>query len=294
MKLALIGQGYWGTKIAKECYALNIQTDVFEIGSDISGINPKTYNGVIVATPAEDHANTTIQLLKNQNNILVEKPIAQNSQELKRICNAITNQKVMVGHILLYNNLYKKIKPLIKNLKYVHVRRNAWGRFKKNITPILNLAPHDVALFDDLFKRNPLSVYSHGVKITGHAQPDVVYCFLDYGSQHVTLELGWYNHEKVRETNFVCDTKHIVWNDLDKSIWIKELFLDENKRQQQGPSHQLHIDDDISPLQNQIKAFQDYVMENKLPISNLNHANRVTKIVDALEESYNKGTKICL
>ena len=117
MKLALIGQGYWGSKIAKECYALNIQTDVFEIGSDISGINPKTHDGVVVATPAEDHADTTIRLLKNQNNILVEKPIAQNSQELKKICNAMEKQKVMVGHILLYNNLYKQIKPLIKTVK---------------------------------------------------------------------------------------------------------------------------------------------------------------------------------
>lgn len=294
MRLALIGQGYWGSKIANECQLIGIDAEVFEIGSDISVITPQSHDGVVVATPAEDHVDTAVILLKNNNNILVEKPIAQNSEQLKRLSSVVSDQKVMVGHILLHNDLYKHIKPQLKNLRYVHTRRNAWGRFKKNITPILNLAPHDVALFDDLFNRDPVSVYSHGIKITGNAQPDVVYCFLDYGQQQVTLELGWYNHEKVRETNFVCESNHIIWNDTEKSVWIKELYLDENQRQQQGQSRQLSIVEQHSPLQNQLKAFQDYVMHNKLPITNLYHAKRVTRIVDALEESYITGSKIWL
>jgi predicted dehydrogenase len=294
MTLALVGQGYWGSKISKECETLGIETEIFEINDNLSTITSDKYFGVIVATPAEDHVKSAIQLLKNKNNLLIEKPIAMNNNELLDLKKYITEEKIMVGHILIYNELYSEVKKQISNLKHIHVRRNAWGRFKRNITPILNLAPHDIALLDDIFQKQPISVYSHGVYVSGQSQPDTVFCFLDYDDVQVTLELGWYNHEKIREINFVCNDKHIVWNDVSKTIQIKELYLDQQARQQEGNSYTLNITEKKSPLQNQINAFQSYCLRNELPITNLSHAERVTKVVDALEQSLKENKKICL
>jgi len=292
MKLALIGQGYWGSKVADECTVLGIETDVFEIGSDLSTINPKQYFGAVIATPANDHVSTALKLLKNNNNLLIEKPIASDLNELETLKQAVQYQKIMVGHILIYNELYQECKKHIKDLQHIHTRRNAWGRFKKDISPILNLAPHDVAILDDMLQRDPISVYSHPVHVTNNPIADTVYCFMDYGDVQVTLELGWYNHDKVRETNFVCKDKHIVWNDVEKSITAKNLYLDEDKRQQNDGEVRLQIREESSPLQNQILAFQKYCRQGTLPITNLQHAERVTKIVDALETSYKTRQKI--
>lgn len=294
MKVALIGEGYWGSKIANECNQIGIEFDTYEIGSDLSNISPKEYIGAIIATPAEDHVNSAIVLLKNNNNILIEKPISMNIKEFKKLKSYVSTQKIMVGHILIYNELYQQSKKHIEKLKHIHTRRNAWGRLKKNITPILNLAPHDVALLDDIFQKYPTSVHSHGVYISGESQPDTVFCFLEYDDIQVTLELGWYNHDKIRETNFVCADKHIIWNDVKKCVSIKELFLNEQKKQQQNKKYNLQISEQCSPLQNQIEAFKKYCVENIEPITNLQHAERVTTVVDKLEESLQKQKKICL
>ena len=294
MKIALIGEGYWGSKVASECEHLGIQSDTYEVGSNLSQISPQEYIGAIIATPAEDHVNSAIVLLKNNNNLLIEKPIAMNMVEFKKLKSHVSTQKIMVGHILIYNELYQQAKKHVEELKHIHTRRNAWGRLKKNITPILNLAPHDVALLDDIFQKYPKSVYSHGVYVLGESQPDTVFCFLDYDNVQVTLELGWYNHDKIRETNFVCADKHIIWNDVTKHISIKELFVDEQKKQQENKKYDLKIQEQQSPLQNQIKAFQKYCMEEIEPITNLQHAERVTNVVDKLEESLQTRKKIWL
>lgn len=294
MRLALVGQGYWGSKVSAECREIGIETDIFEIDNDLSVISPTDYFGCVIATPAEDHVGTAIKLLKNKNNLLIEKPIAMNMRELDLLNDHVTQEKIMVGHILLYNEIYHEAKKEIDNLQHIHTRRNAWGRLKTNITPILNLAPHDVALLDDIFGRKPTTVYSHGVSISKQAQPDTVYCFLDYGPVTVTLELGWYNHCKIRETNFVCDKKHIIWDDVAKGLCVKDLYLNGEGRQTEGKIQNLPIKEKNSPLVNQLKAFQNYCVENITPITNLKHARRVTEVVDALDKSLREKREICL
>ena len=82
MQISLVGAGYWGSKLKAELetipgvYAIEI-IDIKD-GKDLKDVK---YENVILATPAWDHYDQTMQLLDKGKNLYVEKPLALTMQE---------------------------------------------------------------------------------------------------------------------------------------------------------------------------------------------------------------------
>jgi predicted dehydrogenase len=294
MRLAIIGTGYWGSKIIETAKKMNINVSVYDINDSLDGITPGTTDGVIIATPAHTHKNITKIMLRKGINVLVEKPAFTNMAECNEIGPYTANAKLMAGHILLYNEHFNFLKQTVVDKEILHIehRRLAWGRMQKDINPILHYAPHDVAILDNLLGVMPDEVHSTGTHITRQTQPDFVTCNLKYGKVSVQLQMGWYYHEKVRDVTVITDKGTLVWNDAkNKSKWISQLI--EDGRQIQNMEKNIMFDSDVSPLQNQIQAFIDYCEKDKSPDSNLPHIKRVTYIVECMEKSLKTGEVVC-
>lgn len=93
-------------------------------------------NTVFIATPHNSHANYTIDALKQNKNVFVEKPLAMSLQELKDVEKAYNNSsgKLMVGFNRRFADVSKSIKTVFKTLNepiIVNIRVNA-GFIPKN------------------------------------------------------------------------------------------------------------------------------------------------------------------
>ena len=294
MKLAVIGTGYWGSKIVETVKNMGLPVTLYDVNDSLDSIVPSLIDGVIIATPAPTHKDITKRMLRKGIHVLVEKPAFMNMAECNEIGPYTANAKLMAGHILLYNEHFDFLKQNIVDKEILHIehRRLAWGRMQKDINPILHYAPHDIAILDKLLGVIPDEIHSTGIHITRQSHPDFVTCDLRYGRVTVQLQMGWYYHEKVRDVTVITDKGTLVWNDAkNKSKWISQTI--ENGRQIQHMDQNKTFTESISPLQRQITAFADYCEKDKLPDSNMDHIKRVTYIVECMEKSLKTGEVIC-
>ena len=294
MKLAVIGTGYWGSKIVETVKNMGLPVTLYDINDSLTSIVPSLIDGVIIATPASTHKDITKIMLRKGIHVLVEKPAFMNMAECNEIGPYTANAKLMAGHILLYNEHFDFLKQTVVDKEILHIehRRLAWGRMQKDINPILHYAPHDIAILDNLLGAMPDEIHSTGIHVIKQPQPDFVTCNLKYGKVTVQLQMGWYYHEKVRDVTVITDKGTLVWNDAEnKSKWISQTI--ENGRQIQHIDQNKTFTESISPLQRQITAFADYCEKDKLPDSNMDHIKRVTYIVECMEKSLKTGEVIC-
>ena len=294
MSIAVIGTGYWGSKIVDTVKTMELPVKLYDIHDPLDEITKGSTEAVIIATPAPTHKDITKMMLRKGISVLVEKPAFMNMAEYREIEPYTKNAKLMAGHILLYNEHYDFLKQNIVDKELLHIehRRLAWGRLQKDINPILHYAPHDVAVLDDLLKVMPDKITSKGIYITRQRQPDFVTSDLQYGKISVQMQMGWYYHEKTRDISVITDKGTLLWNDAkNKSKWISQTI--EDGRQIQHMEKNKIFEGSVSPLQKQIQAFIDYCEKDKLPISNIEHIKRVTYIVDCMEKSLKTGEVVC-
>ena len=294
MKLAVIGTGYWGSKIVDTVKAMGLPVKLYDINDSLDSIVPSLIDGVIIATPASTHKDLTKIMLRKGINVLVEKPAFMNMAEYREIEPYTAKAKLMAGHILLYNEHFDFLKQTVVDKEILHIehRRLAWGRLQKDINPILHYAPHDVAVLDNLMGVIPDEIESKGIHVIKQTQPDFVTCNLKYGKVTAQIQMGWYYHEKVRDISVITDKGTLVWSDAkDKSKWISQSI--ENGRQIQHMDQNKTFSQSVTPLQRQITAFVDYCEKDKLPDSNMEHLKRVTYIVECMEKSLKTGEVIC-
>ena len=64
MKLAIIGTGYWGSKIVDTANAMNLNVTPYDVDDRLDEITPGTTDGVVIATPAATHKNITKMMLR--------------------------------------------------------------------------------------------------------------------------------------------------------------------------------------------------------------------------------------
>ena len=294
MRLAVIGTGYWGSKIVDTIKKMNLQVSLYDLNDNIDAIVPSIIDGVIIATPAPTHINLAKVFLRKGIDCLVEKPVFMNMAEYNELEPYTTQAKIMGGHILLYNEHYEFLKQTIVDKEILHIehRRLAWGRLQKDINPILHYAPHDIAILDNLLGTMPDEIHSTGIHIIKQTQPDFVTCNLKYDKVTVQLQMGWYYHNKVRDISVITDKGTLIWNDAEnKSKWISQTI--EDGRQIQHMDQNKTFTESTSALQRQISAFIDYCEKDKLPDSNMEHIKRVTYIVECMEKSLKTGEVVC-
>ena len=76
---------------------------------------PKLADILVIATPDRQHAAQAIATMEKGYDLLLEKPIAENLEDCKRVAEAADryHRKVVVCHVLRYTPFYGKIKELI-------------------------------------------------------------------------------------------------------------------------------------------------------------------------------------
>jgi len=134
----------------------------------------KQINLVSLASYDNYHFDQILKCLKNEKNIIVEKPMCLNPNQLKRIYNLIkTKRTKMTSNLVLrVNSLFKKFKKKINTNRIYFIEGDyIWGRRKKlfgwrskikEYTLTLGAGIHIIDLINWLTELKPKTVYAVG------------------------------------------------------------------------------------------------------------------------------------
>ncbi|MBI3413272.1 MAG: Gfo/Idh/MocA family oxidoreductase [Candidatus Aenigmarchaeota archaeon] len=157
----------------------------------------------VVATPTVYHPDTSLKVIDADLPLLVEKPLATNTDDAKKIMKAAQSNDVLlqVGHIERFNPAVSKLRVNMKNLGdivYASAHRFGVPSFRKLDNVILDLAVHDIDVLTFLTGERPKHVSGEEKKIISE-QEDLSTLVFDYGNFLASVESNTVIPIKIRE-----------------------------------------------------------------------------------------------
>lgn len=228
INLALLGSGYWGSKLAEEYLQLQQDNRNFNFSGIVDpdkkrldairrklglkssmlydnvekSLYSKVINAIHVAVPNEAHFNIANEALNHNKHVLLEKPMAMNSRDAFKLARtAEKNGKILlVGHIFRFNSALIKAKELLEQgvIGKINYLQLSWV---DNLTPLPNrdiifdLLPHPVDIINFLTDEWPSSIYVHSKSYARPAEKekeDVAFIIMEMpDGKSVQIALSW-------------------------------------------------------------------------------------------------------
>jgi predicted dehydrogenase len=248
MDVVVAGCGYWG---AKHVRVLSSLTGVNQVGvydpapraleeiAEAFG-NVRCFDDLdealrwadaaVVATPALTHVEITSRAIGYGCHVLVEKPLATNSEDAALLVAAARDAGVtlMVGHTFEYNAAVMALRDTVRSgdlgrLHYIDSVRLNLGPIRRDVNVIGDLAPHDVSICNYVLGAKPDAITAWASAHTHESIEDTASIRLEYDTIDVvaTIRVSWLDPCKIRRTTVVGDRMMAVYNDLDDNERLK-------------------------------------------------------------------------
>jgi len=248
IKLAVIGYGYWGPRIARNfnsaqgCEVVAIcdksaaslaraRRDFpnVEVTCDFKAVlSSPDIDAIAVVTPVWTHFELAESALKNGKHVFVEKPFTSTSAQAEQLIELAErkNVQIMVDHTFLFTGAVQRIKKMVAEgtlgkLYYYDSTRVNLGLFQHDVNVIWDLAPHDLSIVDHLTDNQPQCVSATGQSHLNGLE-DLAYMTIYYSDRMIAhVNVNWLSPVKVRTTLIGGEKKMLVWNDLEADEKIK-------------------------------------------------------------------------
>ena len=171
INVGIIGAGSWGKNLIREysklsnviiCCTKGNKKNIDWIKSNYPKIkhttnideviNNENIDAIVIATPINTHFKLALRSLKANKHVFVEKTLAENFMNAKKILREAKIQKKMlfVGHIFWYHEVLKKLKEITKNdpVKTIILDWRRLGNFNEKIS--LDLLSHFISILIEL------------------------------------------------------------------------------------------------------------------------------------------------
>jgi UDP-2-acetamido-3-amino-2,3-dideoxy-glucuronate N-acetyltransferase len=238
-RIACVGAGYWGRNLIRnfdELGALawicdaNPET-LQEVGAKYPEarctgrieefLTDEGVTGVVIATPAETHADLIRRALRAGKDVLVEKPLSLNVDEGAELVALAerTGRILMVGHLLWYHPAVLKLQELIEagelgRLQYIYSNRLNLGRIRREENILWSFAPHDVSVILGLLGEMPEEIQAQGGNYLHPKIADVTTTMLAFPSGvKAHIFVSWLHPFKEQKLVIVGDRKMAVFDD---------------------------------------------------------------------------------
>jgi UDP-2-acetamido-3-amino-2,3-dideoxy-glucuronate N-acetyltransferase len=311
-KICVIGGGNWGENHIKALYRMgklgaivdnNSQrlNEILEKFKPVQGYNciedalECGYDGYIVATPAETHYQIGSILLKEKQNILMEKPMSLcslDSLNLVRMSEEYKS-KLMVGHIMLFHPAVIKIKELIDqgrigDLRYVYSNRLNLGRVRRSENVLWSLAPHDISILNYLSGKVPDTIKASGGCYLQNSIDDTVIASYNYpGNINAHIFVSWLHPFKEHRLIVVGSKAMLVFEDSapEKNILFYDSgieLVDRKPVKREKPAEIVSYESS-SPLDNELNYFIGH-LDSEITIADGKSGHEVVKILEKTDE----------
>ena len=326
IKVAQIGCGYWGPNLLRNLIS-NIECDVrwvveisrerqdyvrslyptVKITNDLQNVlSDDDVDAIVISTPAESHYSLTVESLKAGKNVLVEKPMAMNVEEVNEIgeLSQKNNLIAMVGHTFIYNSAVRYVKQLIDSgdlgdIRYIYSQRVNLGRIRSDVDALWNLAPHDISIIQYwLNEPEPIHVTRSGMDYVQKGIDDVVFLNIVYPDNVlVNIHVSWLDPHKIRRMTVVGSEKMVVYDDIAEN---KVAIYDKGIDRMAVLGEHMDFDDPSTfafnhrsgdvvlpkikwqePLKVEIEHFVDCIQNGTSCLTDASHAKQVVNILSS-------------
>ena len=328
MRKLLVGQigvGYWGPNLLRNLisnnnctlkvvadkskdrleYVKNNYDNISVTLDPMDVLTDETIDAVIISTPVKTHYDLAMKALSRGKHVLVEKPMATTSEEVRKIDELSRKQKLiaMVGHTFLFNPAVRYIKDIIDSkelgdIRYIYCQRLNLGRIRDDVDALWNLAPHDISIIQYwLDDPDPLNVTNKGMDYVQNNIDDVSFMTIQYQNKVMAhIHVSWLDPNKTRKITVVGSKKMVVYDDIiDDKIKIYDKGIDkvavlgqnmDFDKQTNYVFNQRSGDVYIpelswsEPLRLEISHFIDCILKGEKCLTDANHARKVVKILE--------------
>jgi UDP-2-acetamido-3-amino-2,3-dideoxy-glucuronate N-acetyltransferase len=247
--VAVIGTGYWGRNLVRVFYQLGALKTVADSNRELLAnicqqfpgltavesleevLADPGIRGVVLATPPRLHAEQTLMALRAGKDVLVEKPLALNLEDGRRMVSLAEEKQaiLMVDHILNRHPAVIRLREIINTgdlgrICHVYSRRLNFGRIRREGKALWDLAPHDISLIMNLLGSLPVSVQAFGGSYLTPGTQDVADADLVFPmgiKAHISV--SWLNPFKEQRLVLVGLDKMAVFE--DSAPWSDKLVL---------------------------------------------------------------------
>jgi predicted dehydrogenase len=242
LQLGVVGLGYWGPNLARNIaehprtelrWLCDLNERVLAAASQRHPgartttqiddlLSDPELDAVAIVTPVSTHYELCVDALDAGKHVLVEKPLANSSQEALDLIERAekANVVLMPGHTFLYSPPVLKIKELLDtnalgDIYFISMSRVNLGLHQPDVSVVWDLGPHDFSILRYWLGRLPdhVSALTRDCVVPG--TPDVAFVNMRFGAGMVAhLELSWLAPSKLRRTAIVGSDKMLVYDDL--------------------------------------------------------------------------------
>ncbi|WP_199500037.1 Gfo/Idh/MocA family protein [Methylovirgula sp. 4M-Z18] len=318
--VGVVGYGYWGPNLVRN-FVSNSSARVVRV-SDLDTaklaacqrlypgvetthhyedlLKDSKIDAVAIATPVHTHYGLALAALKAGKHVLVEKPLAQGTNLVRRLIDEADRRglTLMVDHTFLYTPAVQKIQNLLSRdelgeIYYYDSTRSSLGLFQSDVNVIWDLAVHDVAIIQYILDELPVAVSATGSSHVAGSPENMAHITLFFESRCVAhVNVNWLSPIKVRQTFIGGSKKMIVYNDLEPTEKIKVYDKGITLNAPEENAHQMRIGyragDMWAPhisateaLQIEIEHFLECVNTGATPISSGLSGLWVTDVLEA-------------
>jgi predicted dehydrogenase len=268
--------------------------------------------GVVVASSATSHYSLSKEILLADKDVLVEKPMALNSEEAADML-AIAEKRrriLMVGHLLIYHPVIDRLKEMMASqelgrIYYIYTQRVNLGVIRQDENALLSFAPHDLSVILYLLDEEPVRVSAHGKSYIQSAIEDVVFLTLQFSDGKIAnIHLSWLDPHKLRKITIVGSKKMVVFDDMEVSEKLKiyDKGVGSPSYSTYGEYLSLRFGDItipsvkmVEPLRAEAEHFVQCITSRKEPKTGGRDGLKVVRILMAAQQSLKEeGTPIAL
>ena len=304
-RVALIGYGYWGPKLARNINSSNMFKIDYIIDSSKKNLEKakkdfplskllKNYINlkkndidlVVISSPTKTHYKIAKHFL-GFSHVLVEKPLSLNSKDIIDLVKIAkkNNKLLFVDYPFLFSGSINLIKKIIKNKKYGKLLEIESFReqapIRQDADVVWDLGVHDISILKHWLNQNPIKIKSIKYNTVKTSKKDTAYINLEYKNNlKVFIKNSWISPTKIRLIKLKFE-KAIIYCDENEPIYKLKIYTKNNSS---SPVYKLDVPEiDLSePLFNLIEYVGSSISKNKNLIFSKNFNLDITKVLEKI------------
>ena len=321
--IAVVGCGHWGKNLVRNFADLGGLAAVCDPNTELAQkyaeyyavnnllfsdiINNASIEGVVLAVPAPIHASLACEAMTAGKHVYVEKPLAMNQVEARKMIDTSKgkNVQLMVGHLLQYHPVFIAVSELVESgelggLSYIYSNRLSFGKVRSEEDVIWSFAPHDISMILSLTGQEPDLVRTESSSILQANIADTATVHMEFKSGlKAHISVSWLHPYKEQKLVVIGRSAMAVFDDTQP--WGQKLALYRHNIDLNGETPSLEKSDveyinvaQSEPLKDECQHFVDVVKGPLMPLTDGDEGLRVLNVLSAatLSQNENKAVRI--
>lgn len=290
LRFAILGFGYFGKNYAR-LLSHHKEAELAAVANtqkeSMAVFKSTDIDCIIIATPASTHFKLAKQTLEAGKHVLVEKPMVSKLSEAIELQSQVKKSKklLMVGHQYLYHDYIRRLKKeldlgTIGALHYIAGEHFYPGPVRNDIGCFWETATHELSILEYLIGPLVISeVVGYRISIRSKKYEDAAFANIRLENDIIiAIAAAWNVPQKIRHMVLAGDKGSVVFDDTKQK---RKLSFISNKV---GVISIPRVKSQ-EPLLNELNHFIDCVRNNKIPLTDVGHGVRITKLLNIISSN---------